>query len=255
MLKYQRKVLDSTKLLNTWFIDDNILKFKYTIYIYNLEYEKIYLEIKGILEEPPYRIPKIEWINNKPLKYTYHAGGEYHNNLDAWFYSTMMENKVENLYLAYILAEKYDVKYLMGDPWDELFYTRSKYTINGSWAPYPPHKCDKILENIQNEILFFSELKNYIYLDNQFIKNNIHPYLTPIQDKFIYNKNIMVILELIEYISTNHNEFEESLFDLIFAYLPNENIYKNIWKLDIFRWKQTKQDMIDHFIEFNKLNF
>ena len=256
MLKYVNKVVSSTKLTNVWKIEDTNLTFIYTIYLYNLKYEKIYFKIKGTFKDVPYRRPQIEWIDNRPDKYSYHAGGEYFNELGNWIDSTLVEKKVENLYIAYLLAEKYQVIYLISRPWDELFYTRSKYTYHGMWSPVPPHYADKQLENIQNEILFFSELKNVIYLDNQYLNNPINNNsITPIQKKFIYNKNVMIILELMEYISSNYNEFEESLFDLIFSYLPDEHIYKKIWKLDIFRWKQTKQDLIDHFLEFNQLNF
>ena len=256
MLKYAKKVLETTKLSKVWYIEDNNLVFKYKFYLYSLQYQKIYLEMKGTFKEVPYRRPQIEWVNNKPAKYSYHAGGEYFNELGNWIDSTLVEKKVENLYIAYLLAEKYQVIYLISKTWDELFYTRSKYTYHGMWSPFPPQYADKQLENIQNEILFFSELKNYIYLDNQYLKNPINNNsITPLQRKFIYNNNVMIVMILMEYISINYNEFEESLFDLIFSYLPNEHILKKIWKLDIFRWKQTKRELVEHFLEFNNINF
>ena len=42
----------------------------------------------------------------------------------------------------------------------------------------------------------------------------------------MYDRNVTIVLELVESISTNYNEFEESLFDLFVSYLPNENIHK-----------------------------
>ena len=51
----------------------------------------------------------------------------------------------------------------------------------------------------------------------------------------MYDRNVTIVLELVESISTNYNEFEELLFDLFVSYLPNENIHKTEWKLYTFR--------------------
>ena len=149
-------------------------------------------------------------------------------------------------------THKYNVKHLISDKWNELFYLRSYFTKDSTtWTPSIVKTANTFFDILKGEILFFSELKYNIYCDLQFFKND-NNFLSPIQKKFIYNYHIITLLQLINKCS-NIPDFELILFDKIFSFISNDNIYKKLWNLEIFKWNTTKDKLINHFLEFNKI--
>jgi hypothetical protein len=254
--KFISKVLSNTKLYNIWYINNNNLAFNFNITVYDIKYEKIELNIDGYFPDGPFRKPIVIWKMNenpiyKPSPLSYHAGGEYDTSVGRWLDSTLVENNIENLFYSYILAEKYNVKHLISDKWDELFYLRSFFTKDGTWTPAIIRNSDSFIDKLKGEIYFFGELKYNIYKELQFFKNDNNS-LSPIQKKFIYNYNVIALLKLINKFS-DITDFELQLFEKIFSFIPNDNIYKKLWNLDIFKWNMTKDKLINHFLEFNKI--
>lgn len=258
-MKFIKKILSQTTLHNIWFCNnDNNLAFNLPIYIYDLKYNNINFTITGYFPDGPFRQPILKWskIDNqkiyKPCPLSYHAGGEYDDNIGRWLDSTLIENTIENLFYTYLLAQKHNVNHLISNNWDELFYTRSFFTKDGIWSPAVIKDSDKFLNYIKNEIYFFGELKVNIYKEIEFFK--LYTTLSPIQNKFVNNLYVISLLQLIKKFN-DIPDFESYLFDNIFSYIPDNNIYKTLWKLNIFKWKMTKQDLTNHFLEFNKIKY
>jgi len=243
--------------------NDNNLAFTFKISIFDNQYKNIIVNIDGYFPEGPFRKPIINWKKPlikdnqldsmyKPPPLSYHAGGEYDINIGRWLDSTLVENNIENLFYSYLLAEKYNVKHLISNKWDELFYLRSYFTKNSTtWSPAIVKTANNFFDKLEGEIWFFSELKYNIYKELQFFKNDNNS-LSPIQKKFIYNYHVNTLLQLINKCS-NITDFELLLFDKIFSFISNDNIYKKLWNLDIFKWNITKDKLINHFLEFNKI--
>lgn len=243
--------------------DNNNLAFTFKISISDNIYKNIIVNIDGYFPEGPFRKPIINWkkplINDnqldtmyKPHPLSYHAGGEHDINIGRWIDSTLVENNIENLFYSYLLAKKYNVKHLISNIWDELFYLRSYFTKDSTtWTPAIIKNADIFFNILKGEIWFFSELKYNIYNDLHFFKN-INNSLSPIQKKFINNYYVISLLQLISKFN-NISDFELILFDKIFSFISNDNIYKKLWNLDIFKWNITKDKLINHFLEFNKI--
>ena len=245
--------------------NSNNLGFTFKISIDDNKYKKIIVNIDGNFPDGPFRKPIINWkqplikdnqldIMYKPHALSYHAGGENDINIGRWLDSTLVENNIENLFYSYLLAEKHNVKHLISNKWDELFYLRSYFTKDSTtWTPAIVKNADIFFNILKGEILFFSELKYNIFNDLEFFKNNNNS-LSPIQKKFINNYHVISLLQIIN-IFNKIPEFELILFDKIFSFIPNDNIYKKLWNLDIFKWNITKDKLINHFLEFNKIKF
>lgn len=243
--------------------DNNNLAFTFKISISDNIYKNIIVNIDGYFPEGPFRKPIINWKKPlikdnqldtmyKPHPLSYHAGGEHDINIGRWIDSTLVENNIENLFYCYLLAEKYNVKHLISNIWDELFYLRSYFTKDSTtWTPAIVKNSDIFFNILKGEIWFFSELKYNIYNDLHFFKN-INNSLSPIQKKFINNYCVISLLQLISKFN-NISDFELILFDKIFSFISNDNIYKKLWNLDIFKWNITKDKLINHFLEFNKI--
>lgn len=257
--KFINKVLSKTKLPNIWHINNNNkLAFTINIIINDIESPELKITINGYFPDGLYKMPIITWNEIKPSKLSYFADLYYTNDISSWIISTIMEYNSENLLYSYLLANSYNVQYLVDSTQFKnfkvpLFYSKSLITHPDNWRPIYLRNYDDFIINIQNEIKFFAELKYNIYKEVEFFKNktNIN-LLSPIQKKFINNNYVIALLYIIKYFS-NISDFDINLFDKIFMYISNDNIFKTLWNFEIFKWNMTRHDLINHFHEFNNI--
>lgn len=274
MQKFVTNSITNSEYSDILFIDENNkLNINIEIEINDSVYGNSHLvNIQGTFENGPFKCPNLRWdktmesrnknkstnVLSMPSRVSYHAGGEYSNNVGRWLDSTLIENTTENLLYAYHLAKKYNVLHLISESnWDELFYLRSYFTQDGKWIPIKKivTNIDYFIRSLIGEVKFFSDLKTAIFIEKKFLSSlNNHRKLTPIQVHFLIEENVMIIFKLIEYFS-NFNNFDLALFDLIINYLPNIDIKYQLWKSGIIQWKNSKKDLIEHFQEFNKIRY